>query len=426
MESWKRYGSRLWAVKWIFLFIAPPLLVLFLFPALIEPMLWLLICIAAAIVLSIVLRRRIRTRFRLTAVRYVLLTLGVIVLIILLFANDQRRPSRVDVSPLAELSAEQVGRIEDVIMQLEGTVAVRGFSVSEHPTRRFYSFGWFVPDWHREALQISVSVYTDEQRAIEVTQNLRNASRGRLYTYIDNDNNTEAMLAHSSMPRHHGLAIPTSNRRLQSTIRIGNTRIRLNETLPWYHLRDSNSSRFIALLAEMLQNEDFDWDAWARPEPPADGRYRLHELSLYVPTGMTAFHPDRDPEGMLIITLTAAENRSAQSRRPHRHLFVSWQETNRRSSNLEPGGIYDFPIRDTTFTVLREGTMLIGGMPAVYMEVSSFRSNSLIVASRGMIVRVVSGQYQYDFRFRVGLLDDYTALLPAVMEIIESAKFYTQ
>jgi len=165
-----RYISKLWSVKWLLIFIIPAIALLFS-PVRAEPFVWFLFCIIAAIALSIILRQRIA----LTSGRYVLLTLGVIVVIILLFANDQHRPSRVDVSPLAELSAEQIERVESVIMQLEGIAAVRSFSVSDHQTRRSYSFGWFVPDWHREVLRVNVSIctLTDEQRAMEDIESSR-------------------------------------------------------------------------------------------------------------------------------------------------------------------------------------------------------------------------------------------------------------
>jgi len=139
---------------------------------------------------------------------------------------------------------------------------------------------------------------------------------------------------------------------------------------------------------------------------------------------MTAFHPDRDHEGSLIINLTADENRSAQSIRPHRLLHVSWQDANRRSHSLEPADIHDFLDRNVSYTVLREGTMLVGEMPAVYMEVSYFRAHAPTVVFRGMMVRVVSDHSQYDFRFSMRYNGEYNILLPAVMRIIESARFY--
>jgi len=255
MNSWKRTFCQLWSVKWVFVFIIPAI-VLFVAPGLLAPFAWLLICIIAAIVLSVKLRSRIVAKFQLTSGPYLLLTICVIVGIILLFANDQRRPSRVDISPLAELGAEEIERVEDAIVRLEEHNAIRNFRIHNFELRRGYIFNWDLQ--YPEELRIIVTIHPNAQRAMESIQGLRwnRANRSQSYTYIVNGNNTEAVLDHSFMPRWYGLAIPVSVRHVRSTIRIGNVTIGFTEYLSWYNLRNDHSSRFIALLVEMLQEED--------------------------------------------------------------------------------------------------------------------------------------------------------------------------
>jgi len=389
-----------------------------------EPFVWLLFCIIAAIVLSIALRRRVR----LTSGWYVLLTLGVLVVIILLFANDQHRPSRVDVSPLAELNTEQVEHIESVIIRLEEHDTIRNFSAQSFQNDfegwRIYRFYWLVSDRPQEWLRISVTIYADDQRAMEVMQSSR--SRGQPYTHIANANNTGAMLGHSFMPRHYGLAIPTPNRHLRTSIQIGNAHIRLFETLPWYNLRDSDTSRFIAMLAEVLQEE---WDGEERERelpPPLEPRarsigerYRLRHFSFYVPAGMIATLADN--RRGLGINLTAAD----ENRAPYDQLRfgIEWR-TDVQNPILEPSDMNRSSNRYTYYTMLNEGTMTVGGLPAVYMEVSRHSTTAQRTTGYGIVVRVIYGYFQYDIRFITRDRDDFDAYLPVVMEIIESARFY--
>jgi len=64
-------------------------------------------------------------------------------------------------------------------------------------------------------------------------------------------------------PQVYGIFLPDAERRVLSSIRIGNVILDFREYRPWYALRNNYSSQFIALLVEELQ-EEWDW------EPPED------------------------------------------------------------------------------------------------------------------------------------------------------------
>ena len=186
----------------------------------------------------------------------IVLMIGLLLIAIMLI-NQRRFPSHVDTSPLAQLTAEQVARIEDVWIQFEAHESVLHFRAeslsNNRELDRRYSIVWQDEDFI--SMRISVSVFHDEKTPINSMQNIMslmdNNSR-REYTYVAYDNNTEAVLEHIFTDTSY---ISSSRRAIWTDIRIGNVRIQLRERRHANNLENDFSSQFIALLVEMLQEE---------------------------------------------------------------------------------------------------------------------------------------------------------------------------
>lgn len=236
-----------------------------------EPLLWLIISIIAIIVTSVKLYSHFIANSSFSGgwfkALYILVVVALCILVFLLFSNNHYRPSRVDVSPIEELSAEQMERLEDALMQLYYIEFINGPSITEyrdfeHPSLlRSYGFSW-VDNQGRYStpptLIVSVDILRREERAVEWIQSTRIRNEMQNIPYIDviNENGTEAVLRHSFMPiRASALYLPTSDRRIITEIRIGNAHIRLNETRSWHNLNDDFSSQFIYMLVELMQGD---------------------------------------------------------------------------------------------------------------------------------------------------------------------------
>ena len=200
-----------------------------------------------------------------------IVTIIIILLLLVVFFYHQRRfPSHVNTSPLAQLTAEQVARIDDVWIQFEAHESVLHFSAEDSNSRevsRRYSIVW--QDEGFISMRISVSVFYDEETPIHLMQNrmsLMDSNSRREYTYVAYDNNTEAVLEHIFTDTSY---ISSSRRAIWTDIRIGNVRILLRETRHANNLENDFSSQFIALLVEMLQNEA--------------GAYAWYPLPLLIP-----------------------------------------------------------------------------------------------------------------------------------------------
>jgi len=126
---------------------------------------------------------------------------------------------------------------------------------------------------------------------------------------------------------------------------------------------------------------------------------------------------DSTNQRTLIINMTADNEAS--------RFVVDWQSKDEESLSLEPRDIRRYPTPDTQYTVLYDDIpKIVGGMPAVYMEVSYYSADFPDVIYYGMIVRVVSGYDQYDFRFNTRCCDVFETYWPVVMEMIASVRFY--
>jgi hypothetical protein len=180
-----------------------------------------------------------------------------------LFSNNSYRKSIVDASPIAELSSDQIDRLEDVIERFKEYDFITRFDIEEEEytgphLSKIYSFVWRREKPH-SLLGISVNIYRDEQRAIDDIQFWARLSdeEKQPYTLIENDNNTEALLYDSRMIRSaDALYFPNSQRHINSGIRLGNAHISMSETQEYYNLDKDVSSEFIKLLCEMLKDMD--------------------------------------------------------------------------------------------------------------------------------------------------------------------------
>ena len=195
-----------------------------------------------------------------TAAIWTLMTIVLMIglfLIAIMLINQRRFPSHVDTSPLAQLTAEQVARVDDIWIQFEAHESVLHFRAEDSNSRelnRTYSIAWQDEDFI--SMHISVNVFRDERTLINSMRNkmrLMDSGGPRRYTYIAYDNNTEAVLEYifTDMP----YPFPTSHRSIWTDIRIGNVSIWLAETRHANNLENDFSSQFIALLVEMLQEE---------------------------------------------------------------------------------------------------------------------------------------------------------------------------
>jgi hypothetical protein len=191
------------------------------------------------------------------------------VLLIITFAafvilsNDTYRKSKVDASPIAELSSEQIDRLEEVIERFKEYDFITRFDIEEEKytgphLSKIYKLVWYREEPH-SSLDISVRFYKDEQKAIDDMQfGIRISEDEKLfYALIENDNNTEALLRDSKMIRTSDtLYFPNSKRFISSAIRLGNARVSLTERQEYYNLDKNISSEFIKLLCEMLASEE--------------------------------------------------------------------------------------------------------------------------------------------------------------------------
>jgi len=186
----------------------------------------------------------------------VLIVISIVVHFRILFTNDYRK-SMVDVSPIANLTNEQIDRLEDVLNEFEDYDFIRRFEAREHEyhmggIRMTYEIRWFNGET-RSSLYIWVKIYKSEHQAIESFQfRLTSAQRHRdRYTLITNGNNTEAILFDSWMDRA-GHGVPVPRRHLRSEIRLGNAVITLSDDLYQHQLHMNTSSDFIEFLCEKL------------------------------------------------------------------------------------------------------------------------------------------------------------------------------
>jgi len=172
------------------------------------------------------------------------------------FHVDQR-PSPVDASLLAQLSPEQITpeHIISVVDSLHDMDKIWAFDRSERPSDwerellYFFSYGYFL-----NTTSIRIQVYRCEQRLMNVLPRWRRESARRRSVVITNDNDTQAFLHASFMPRSHGFSV--EHRVIRTELRIGSIHIDMREERNRHNLYPNASSDFIRLLYELLTAEE--------------------------------------------------------------------------------------------------------------------------------------------------------------------------
>jgi len=120
--------------------------------------------------------------------------LTIAITVTLLSASDYRK-SKIDVSPMAELTAEQVYLLEDTLKLLEDHRFILWFRQSEGADGKNYSFTWYNPEFV-VSVRVTVDVFATEDDAKNRLQDSTGALIKR-YKLIQHDNDTEALLFHA-------------------------------------------------------------------------------------------------------------------------------------------------------------------------------------------------------------------------------------
>ena len=173
------------------------------------------------------------------------------------YTNDYCE-SKIDVTPIAELSAEQIDKLEEAIKSLENHDYIRNFRNAfrnEKSSDWYYSFYWYDNDGLRQGLNVYVRFYKEKQGAINRFKFDENRKEKK-FTLIRNNNDTDAILSYSCMMRGSAeeLYAPSSVRQINTTLRIGNAIINLSERKDKNQLDTEKSSKFIKFLCDLLNN----------------------------------------------------------------------------------------------------------------------------------------------------------------------------
>jgi len=200
----------------------------------------------------------------------VCIILGIVLFVLtfvafIFFSRDTYRESKVDVSPVAELSAEHMNLIEDVFKRLREDNSIRGYRVQEQPgapqLMEIHNFIWIRVDGQR--LRVNVSFFQTEQGAIDFIPSesvyragssaiVRSDSERR--TFMNFNNGAEAILYDSRMMGYDSnLWFPDSQRHIGTGLRLGHVRIGMTEVRHYLDLDNNITSEFIKMLCEMLK-----------------------------------------------------------------------------------------------------------------------------------------------------------------------------
>jgi len=221
----------------------------------------------ALIVISLIVLASIKIYVRISGIMYEVsvvftifwsfLTLVVIIVVIAsvgrFYNNSLRRPSPVNISPIATLNEENFERAGLALQHLAGLGYVREPTVFEHQIRRSYSSTWISPV---SGTSMSIWINYENNEANFTSWEVLKRDHPH-HQFIQNDNGTVIFAIHPRMVISHGLALfpaPTDSRYIQTRIRMGTIQIELFETRPWYTMRNNYSSQFIELFVETLQN----------------------------------------------------------------------------------------------------------------------------------------------------------------------------
>ena len=178
--------------------------------------------------------------------------LTIAVTMYLLNASDYRR-SKVDVSPMAELTIEQVYALEGLVKEFEDYDFVRRFKEYDTDTYKkttaIYDFSWRNPDSGPErGIGVTMLFYIEES---DVINRLRTEYHlwGGKYKTIKYDNDTEAVLFHARVTRNE-FSLGASWEQT-SYIRFGNALIIISGGV-----REDIPGEFIQWLCELIIDAD--------------------------------------------------------------------------------------------------------------------------------------------------------------------------
>jgi hypothetical protein len=218
------------------------------------------ICIAAIIGGIIIFIRRGRTSAKekmlilimpLPAAAVIMI---VVWLVLMYHFHGTQLESRVDISPIKQLTQEQVELSEEVALQmldhtsLRDVRALKGF---EYRDAIGYTFWWDERRSSARELRINMIIFDDDIGAVEETSRLIPSQQfGYLgYQEIINDNNTGAVLRHCINNSSFSMA----QRHLVSNVRVGNVVFHFFELRPIYGLSSGYSDQLIALFVKLLE-----------------------------------------------------------------------------------------------------------------------------------------------------------------------------
>ena len=161
--------------------------------------------------------------------------------------------SRVDVSPLSQVTEAHIEQLDEAILQLEHHPSLSGSGEWRHVNREASSS--FLWNGHSSGaqLRINVVVFDNDTDAIvrmwQRAPSYRFSTRNRRYREIINNNNTSAILEHCV----NTTSRPFFSRSFTSHVRIGNVVFSFNETRSLHNRNNNYSSQFIALFVELLE-----------------------------------------------------------------------------------------------------------------------------------------------------------------------------
>ena len=239
------------------------------------PITWFFTLIAVQNILIVVLYKYWKTDTALYKIRLAFCIMFSFILFIITAAVFQslsanvNRESKVDVSPIAELSNREMGHLIDTLGRLREDDSIRGYRVEEQRDgghlKETHNFMWVRGD---EFIHVMVRIFDTEQGAIAFSSS---ESLYRLnapapyrsdvgkFTFLFFENGAEIRLRDSDVQKTFGdLGIAKSWRNVNTSMRLQNIRISMTERRHYLDLDNNITSDFIKILCEMLKEEEFN------------------------------------------------------------------------------------------------------------------------------------------------------------------------
>ena len=228
-----------------------------------------LYCVVITILSSYKLYKKLSVRRHVSTSVWIFTTSITLVVVLVIYittvnivVNTIGRPSNVDVSALATLNEEHVLLVEDTILHLESKGIlqireVREFYETDY-LKRSYDIRWYnAPIYPNDFSLRAVRLFRyDEDAALSVQPRQNPPIRRHTHScYIQNGNNTSALLVYPEMPvSASGLYFPSNMRWIVSEVQIGKLVFTMVEVRQWYNLHTNYSTRFIEMLVEASLN----------------------------------------------------------------------------------------------------------------------------------------------------------------------------